>query len=177
MRFLPRHTPQPLFSPLAGRRRPRRHLCFPPPFPPAPFPPRRGRKGEQTATFDFVAPATTPLGAGLWLKAVKLVDTAPSREPALKPQGPSPESRRGDGAVPRRRRRTHRCQASRRLAEATKPNSAVGSLSRPPGERVGGESGGEVPLSALIRYPALPLNPQTSATAHWPHCGVRAWQT
>jgi len=167
VRFLPRHTPQPLFSPLAGRRRPRRHLCFPPPFPPAPFPPRRGRKGEQTATFDFVAPATTPRGAGLWLKAVKLVDTAPSREPALKPRGPSPENRRGGGGVPGRRRRTHRCQASRRLADATESNSDFGPPLSPAGrERGWGREWGKVPLSALIRYPALPLKPQTSATAH-----------
>jgi len=162
----PATPPSPL-SPLAGRRRPRRHLCFPPPFPPAPFPPRRGRKGEPTSTFDFVAPATAPLGAGLWLKAVKLVDTAPSREPALKPQGPSPESRRGDGAVPRRRQRTYRCQASRRLADATKSNSDFGPPLSPAGrERGRGREWGKVPLSALIRYPALPLNPHTAATAH-----------
>ena len=38
---------------------------------------------------------------------------------------PKPRSRRGDGAVPQGRSQTHRCNASRRLAEATKPNVAV----------------------------------------------------
>ena len=42
-----------------------------------------------------------------------------------KPLRPNPESRRGDGAVLKWRRPTHRCKASRSLAEATKSNVAV----------------------------------------------------
>ena len=40
---------------------PRRAGGLSPPIPPTPFPPRRGGKGERTATFGFVASATNLL--------------------------------------------------------------------------------------------------------------------
>jgi len=132
-------------------------LCLPsgsfPPIPPAPFPPRRGRKGERTATFDFFASARLLL-AKHRLVCLRHLCAAPSprrlsgcgcggfcgdsglgsaatnlrrlwragttggsplargrapRESSRSPQYPNPESRRGDGAVPRYCWPTHRC--------------------------------------------------------------------
>jgi len=66
-----------------------------------------------------------------------LVATAPRRESSQRPLRPNPESRRGDGAVPRRCWPTHKCPASRRLAEAQKPNSDFAPPLLPAGEERG----------------------------------------
>ena len=44
-----------------------------PPIPPAPFPPQRGRKGEQTATFGVFASATTPLATSVGIRLMAYI--------------------------------------------------------------------------------------------------------